>query len=103
MQRTTEWRTVGTVVKSEAENGQIVVTIALDQGADGLHAHEVNREAAIGDFRLGDPLGVEVAPRVKGHQIRGYVEIVVYGEPWVPGVAEANAAQFRNQPFKVPA
>jgi hypothetical protein len=102
MQRTTEWRTVGTVVESDAVNGQIVVMIALDQGDDGLHAHEVNREAAIGDFRLGDPLGVEVAPRFKGHQIRGYVQIVVHGA-WAPGVAEANAARFRNQPFKVPA
>jgi len=67
--RTTNWRTVGTVVKSVAVNEQIVITIALDCDNQGLNAHEVNRDAAIGDFRLGDPLGVEVAPQFHGHQI----------------------------------
>ena len=102
MQKMPEWRTVGTVVRAEAINEQIIVTIALDKDDVGLAAAEVNSDATIGDFRLGGPLGVQVAPRFNGHQIRGYVEIVVYGDGWTRGVAEANASRFVDQLFRVP-
>jgi hypothetical protein len=99
--REPEWRTVGTVVRSLPDKGQIILTMALDQGDMSLHAHEVNGDAVIGDYTLGSVLGRRVAPRFKGHRIRGCVEITVWGDDWAPGVAEATAPQFLDQPFKV--
>lgn len=95
------WRTVGTVVQSVAEKGRVILTIALDQDDVGLDAHEVNGDAIVGDYTLGSVLARHVAPRFNGKQIHGYVQVTVWADNWAPGVAEATAPQFANQPFKV--
>lgn len=93
-------RTVGTVVGYRIEGDELILSIAL---ADSVGPEDVGRDARIGDFRYGSPLGTKIEPRFEGRRDCGLIDVSVLDREvaWTPGVFESNGPRFVGEMLTV--
>lgn len=94
-------KTIGIVVGYRLQHDELILRVALSAAVD---AAEFGRDAWIGDFRYGSPLGTNIEPRFEGRRDGGFVNRSVFDKEaaWERGVFDSNAPWFVGKTLTLP-